>query len=727
MNGNSPIVEGYLRTRRIKTSNLSSSLKKVTSNLEVPSEQKMSVNEIPSTNMGVYSLRINRSKNPNVVNMDKYMRADFNIDNITDDDIKVLDIEINKALKNIDYINGLEDNKEWIKFFKDYNENLEGTMQDKFKAKLILHSQLQQFLTLFNTPEKIAHNNRLYFFNEEVAQNTYRACKETPENFLSTYKKEYSNMLFQGCDNLEIYSDNQEEKIGTLYFIEGKDQQGNIEKKQIRRLQNKAGVGWCTRFAKNAMENIGKGTLIFDSKNGLGANMRMSSIPPADGIQEFYNIDMILDKKNGCPNYSDYTPLINILKSMNKAQMKYIITGGMKNIGGNFNETFKAIEDKYNILIDDLEPPIEYTNIIVENFNSLIQIPIKEYKYNDIDNIIKAYHYATTIKSITKFNKDIDKTDAIQEINTKSYFNFLKNSFNQLAENADTNYIILDKIYTDLVEIKTTEDITDIKSKFKEIEQQYNDKIQKEKDEELRIKQEKEQQAKEAAELARQERLRKEKEKLDDFINNLATIEKQTEPLIFRDSIDFNAPNLEEAKTLSFTNCHEFNAPKLKSASTLRFTNFKQQDLIIPEQLRLKNELFIKSDNTEDNSLKNITINMKNDGNSKTIYSFNIEKPNTTISMSNLTKINQLRLTEETILNSSIIIPNLEKCEVLQLRINSDYLDYTSTSSLVNEKKELFQKIINILDKVKTIKIIGSDESEQYIKGNDLKKILIQN
>ena len=230
MNGNSSIVWGYLRTRRIKTSNLSSSLKKVTSNLEVPSEQKMSVNEIPSANMGVACSRINRSKNPNVVNMDKYMRADFNIDNITDDDIKVLDIEINKALKNIDYINGLEDNKEWIKFFKDYNENLEGTMQDKFKAKLILHSQLQQFLTLFNTPEKVAHNNRLYFFNEKVAQNTYRACKETPENFLSTYKKEYSNMLFQGCDNLEIYSDNQEEKIGTLYFIEGEDQQGNIEK-----------------------------------------------------------------------------------------------------------------------------------------------------------------------------------------------------------------------------------------------------------------------------------------------------------------------------------------------------------------------------------------------------------------------------------------------------------------------------------------------------------------
>ena len=184
---------------------------------------------------------------------------------------------------------------------------------------------------------------------------------------------------------------------------------------------------------------------------------------------------------------------------------------------------------------------------------------------------------------------------------------------------------------------------------------------------------------------------------------------------------------MEEAKTLSFTNCHEFNAPKLKSASTLRFTNFQQQDLIIPEQLRLKNELNIKSDNIEANSLKNITINMKNDGNSKTIYSFNIEKPNTTISMPNLTKINQLRLTEETILNSSISIPNLEKCEVLQLRINSDYLDYTSTLSLVNEKKELFQKIINILDKVKTIKIIGSDESEQRINGNDLKKILIQN
>ena len=132
------------------------------------------------------------------------------------------------------------------------------------------------------------------------------------------YKKEYSNMLFQGCDNLEIYSDNQEEKIGTLYFIEGKDQQGNIEKKQIRRLQNKAGVGWCTRFANNAMENIGKGTLIFDSKNGLGANMRMSSIPPADGIQEFYNIDMILDKKltllgGGIGNFSYASSLSGVI------------------------------------------------------------------------------------------------------------------------------------------------------------------------------------------------------------------------------------------------------------------------------------------------------------------------------------------------------------------------------------------------------------------------------
>ena len=84
-------------------------------------------------------------------------------------------------------------------------------------------------------------------------------------------------------------------------------------------------------------------------------------------------------------------------------------------------------KNKYNLKIDT-QPPIEYANIIVENFNALMERPIEEFKSNDIDTIINAYHYATSIKSKAKFAKDIDKTDVIKEISTKSYFEFLTKS-----------------------------------------------------------------------------------------------------------------------------------------------------------------------------------------------------------------------------------------------------------------------------------------------------------
>ena len=312
----------------------------------------------------------------------KYVKNYFDIhktETITEGTISELDKGYKTIKEQLVNIKDFEDRINWVVFFDTLynNANNNGNIDEKFRDKLTVFFQLKQLFNIFDQVKDKTHENRFYFFNKDVAQNTLRACKNNPQNFILTYKENLRTELLKDCEKFEIRDDN-ETPVGVVYNIEELNNDQEHDDLQVRRLQNLAPPDWCTRHAGNCEGYLsGANSFLFIPNKG-DRLLRIQAIKKGNNL----TINSITNKENengaNCCQIrqdEDVKNLINFVSTMQANNFNIELNKNIFNFNKMSSYAKKEIETCYQNLINGYNEKInELKQNPAQNQNEIIKL-----------------------------------------------------------------------------------------------------------------------------------------------------------------------------------------------------------------------------------------------------------------------------------------------------------------------------------------------------------------
>lgn len=320
----------------------------------------------------------------------KYVKNYFDIhktETITKGTISELDKEYKTIKEQLVNIKDFEDRINWVGFFDTLynNANKNGNIDEKFRDKLTVFFQLKQLFNIFDQVKDKTHENRFYFFNKDVAQNTLRACKNNPQDFILTYKENLRTELLKDCATFEIKGKDGN-IIGNAYEIKQlsyNDDYSDRENEQrnnlkIRTLQNLASACWCTRHKENSESYLSAAnSFLFIPNNGdrilridfnkMGNKIIINAVTNKDNENNGHNCCIHHDE--------DVKNLINFISTMQANNFNIVIKKDAFKVEEMSKDAINEVKTYYQNLINSYDKKInELKQNPDQNQNAIINL-----------------------------------------------------------------------------------------------------------------------------------------------------------------------------------------------------------------------------------------------------------------------------------------------------------------------------------------------------------------
>lgn len=433
---------------------------------------------VPKNNNDLYNL-IKNKKHPEI--LDKAFTRNFRV---SQENMTELNNCINNGiaqLKRIEPKDGgygvdeFEDKEEWANYFDKLSKDIDKEdikLEDKFNKKLTLSLHLYRLYNECNNIDQKARDNRHYFFNEVIANQTYEA---NAMNFLEQYKKNLTDDFKNGLQCIEFGNNK-------MYIIEKINGNQEHDNRMIRSLQNLVPNGWCTKYRTSCVSHLSSGDsyLIIPQVEVKEGERIMRIQTETKG--NLITINSVTDKENhhdkimASINYindeNDVKNLIGFVEKMEEGQDSKIIV--MPSYIFNFNglgpKASESLIEYYEKLFEKKPEDIKDVNGLLKLLSKVIDIDL-----NTINQIAEN-NPESKIADLSKLlrgekKKDKSELPGLEEFKRKC-LEQLKKIINETSwpENAQASVVL----YTiqglnELEKSKTSEEIAENTPTYKDI------------------------------------------------------------------------------------------------------------------------------------------------------------------------------------------------------------------------------------------------------------------